>query len=314
MPNKNITKIALFVILALGGSASFGCGPLGASDAPQAQDTADFAAPTRTGTLRSPDLTEASGVAASKCQPNVYWTHNDSGGGAFLFAIDGTGAHLGVWRVAGAKNKDWEDVAAFKDASGKCFVVIGDIGDNDLEREHLAVYRVREPMVDEASRSSTKASASETAPTEELNFRYPDVRRNAETLLVHPATGDVYVLTKSKREPISVYKLRPDYSGPEQLAQKIAEFTVPAVPNGLLTGGDISPDGKRIVLCDYVYGYELTLPALSASFDDIWKQRPLRFALGERGVGEAVAYTTDGDAVIAISEDPGTPVHLVERK
>lgn len=315
MPNKNITKITLFVILAAAGAfAISGCGPLGAGDAARAEQTADFDAPVRAGTLRSPDLGEASGIAASSCQPNVYWTHNDSGGGAFLFAIDGTGAHLGVWRVPGVANKDWEDIAAFRDAAGKCFVVIGDIGDNELERERLTVYRVPEPIVDDASRAATKISAGETGPAETLNFRYPDARRNAETLLVHPVTGELYVLSKSKKDPVSVYKLKPDYSGAVQQAERIGEITVPAVPNGLLTGGDISPDGKRIVLCDYVYGYELSLPALSATFDDIWKQRPLRFDLGDRAVGEAVAYTADGAAVIAISEDPNTPVFLVKRK
>ena len=40
----------------------------------------------------------------------------------------------------------------------------------------------------------------------------------------------------------------------------VAEIAVPAVPNGLITGGDISPDGRRVALCDYVMGYELTLP------------------------------------------------------
>jgi hypothetical protein len=68
------------------------------------------------------------------------------------------------------------------------------------------------------------------------------------------------------------------------------------------------------VLCDYVYGYELSLPAPDANFDDIWKQQPLRFDLGDRKVGEAVSFTSDGDAVIAISEELNTPVYLVKRK
>ena len=152
------------------------------------------------------------------------------------------------------------------------------------------------------------------AAAEVLIYEYPDARRNAETLLVHPATGDIYVLTKSKKEPVSVYKLKPDFGGGKQRAARVAEFAVPAVPNGLLTGGDISPDGKHVVLCDYVYGYELSLPALASNFDDIWKQQPLRFDLGDRKVGEAVAFTLDGDAVIAISEELNTPVFLVKRK
>ena len=314
MPNTNITKIGQFVILALVCSVSLACGSIASNSVAQSPKVAEYEAPVRVGVLRSPTLKEASGIAASKCQPNLYWTHNDSGDGPLLYAIDGTGVQLGVWRVSGAKNRDWEDVSAFKDQTGKCYVLIGDIGDNELKRGDLSIYRVAEPSVSATTDASAMNSPSETAAAEVLDYEYPDARRNAETLLVHPTTGDIYVLTKSKKEPVSVYKLRPDFGGEKQRAAKVAEFTVPAVPNGLLTGGDISTDGKRVVLCDYVYGYELTLPAAASNFDDIWKQQPLRFDLGDRKVGEAVAFTPDGNAVIAISEELNTPVYLVKRK
>jgi hypothetical protein len=314
MPNTNITKITLFVILALGGSMSLACGSLASNGAAQSSEKADFGFPARVGTLRSPALKEASGIAASKCQPNVYWTHNDSGDDALLYAIDGAGAQLGVWRVNGARNKDWEDIAVFKDGAGKCYVLIGDIGNNELEKGELSVYRVVEPSVGDEAAVAPKGSPQETSPAEVMNYEYPDARRNAETLLVHPSSGDIYVLSKSKKEPVSVYKLKPDISGAKQRALKVAEFALPAVPNGFLTGGDISPDGGRVVLCDYVYGYELTLPVLAANFDDIWKQQALRFDLGDRKVGEAVSFTSNGDAVIAISEEVNTPIYLVKRK
>ena len=317
MLNRNITKITWFVILVFAGAVmTSSCGYFttgGAAQTNRSGEVAEFETPIRAGVLRSPALKEASGIAASKCQADVYWAHNDSGDEALLYAIDGTGEHLGAWRVTGAKHRDWEDIATVRDQAGRCHILIGDIGNNELDAKLLSIYRVAEPAVG-VPRPPAGAPPSESAPAETLSFQYPDKRRNAETLLVHPASGDVYVLTKSKKEPVSVYKLRPDFSGSEQRAVKIAEFGVPAVPNGLLTGGDISPDGKRVVLCDYVYGYELSLPALSGNFDDIWKEQPRRFGLGDRNVGEAVAYTPAGDAVIAISEEVNTPVFLVKRK
>ena len=306
----NIAKIALFVILSAGGWVQLGCGGGGA----RTEKSADFEFPQRVGSLREADLTEASGLAASKCQPDVYWTHNDSGNGAYLYAIDGAGTSLGVWHVTGATNRDWEDIAAFKDDAGKCFVLVGDIGNNELKKEQFAVYRIAEPTVDAPSKAKAGPSPRGTTPADVFDFRYPDTRRNAETLLVHPVSGEIYVLTKSKSDPVTVYKLKPDFSGANQTADKIAEFTVPAVPNGLLTGGDISADGRHLVVCDYVYGYELSLPALSTNFDDIWKQQPRRFDLGDRPVGEAVAFTRTGDAVLSVSEEANTPVFLVRRK
>lgn len=314
MPNTNITKIAIFVIFAaFGAGLSSACVSFPPDGAVQAQETADFGPPEQIGKLRSPDLKEASGITASQCQPNVYWTHNDSGDGPFIYAINTNGTYLGVWRVAGAGNIDWEDIAAIKDA-GKCYLLIGDIGNNDLKKKELTIYRVAEPTVGPRSAEVPKNAAPETAPSQRLTFEYPDKPHNAETLLVHPVSGEIYVLTKSKKEPVSVYKLKADFSGADQLAVKIAEFSVPAVPSGYLTGGDISPDGKRIVLCDYVYGYEMTWPALAVDFDDIWRQPARRFDLGDRAVGEAVSYTAAGDAVIAVSEEVNTPVFRVARK
>ena len=60
------------------------------------------------------EITESSGIAASKCQSDVLWTHNDSGDNAFIFALDSTGEKLGTWKVSNAKNIDWEDIAEIK--------------------------------------------------------------------------------------------------------------------------------------------------------------------------------------------------------
>ena len=40
----------------------------------------------------------------------------------------------------------------------------------------------------------------------------------------------------------------------------LGELSVPTVFGGMITGGDISPDGLRVALCDYVQGYEIALP------------------------------------------------------
>ena len=36
-----------------------------------------------------------------------------------------------------------------------------------------------------------------------------------------------------------------------------------------MTGGDISPDGRRVVLCNYVEALEYRLPAEATSFDAV---------------------------------------------
>lgn len=265
------------------------------------------------GKLESPGLREASGIAASKCQPDVFWIHNDSGDASLIYAIDSTGKHLGVWNIEGAANRDWEDIATVK-SNESCFVLIGEIGDNEHKHQRLAVYRVEEPIVTPEARSSTSKSPLSGPVAEVTYINYPNEKHDSEAMLAHPSNGEVYLLTKANNSPSHIYKLKPKFAGETETLSKVGELTVPSIPNGSITGGDISADGKRVVLCDYFAGYELKLPDGAASFDAIWKQRPERVDLGERVLGEAAAYSADGSFVIAVSEKRHTPVNIARRR
>jgi hypothetical protein len=82
----------------------------------------------------------------------------------------------------------------------------------------------------------------------------------------------------------------------------------------MITGGDISPDGTRLILCDYFNAYELSVTANSRKkFDDIWTQEPTIVNLGERQQGEAICYRLDGRAVLATSEGRRPALIEVER-
>src|SRR6476620_3739275 len=134
MSRKTIAKLSGFVIcLALAAGCFLACSHASSSEKPAAE-TQDFQKPKIVGRMQNKDIIESSGIAASYCQTGVYWTHNDSGDGPFIFAIDETGKDLGKWRVVDARNTDWEDIAASKDASGKCYLYLGEIGNNKLER------------------------------------------------------------------------------------------------------------------------------------------------------------------------------------
>lgn len=312
----NITKFLIFVILGalltLGTSSC--AGDLLGSFSVSTDDTKPFDKPQRSGKLESVELKEASGISASKCQNDVYWTHNDSGDGPYIYAIDSKGKNLGVWKVSGATNVDWEDVASTRDAAGNCSLFIGDIGNNQRERTDLKIYRVDEPQIGNDKKNLTQGNATETAEAQAIPFSYPDTSHNAEALIVLPDASKAYIVTKRKDGPSQIFKLDMAFGREdEQKAVKIGEISVPAVPNGSITGGDISASGDRIVLCDYFAGYELQLPPNAKDLDDIWKQKPQRFDIGDHEIGEAVAYTTDGN-VIAISENKHTPVYITNRK
>lgn len=309
-----ITKILLFVIFAICSAMILtGCGSFG-PELGKNRPSQRYGAPTVIGTIKSPDITESSGIAASRCQSDVLWTHNDSGDDALVFAVNLKGNVLGTWRVAGARNIDWEDIAASKDNGGRCWLYIGEIGDNKIRRPEHAVYRLPEPVVARAAPGSTKRSAIIAAGTETIRFVYPDFDQDAETLMVQPRSGEIYVVTKRVSGPAGVYKLKPEFSESEvQKAALVAELSVPSIPNGFLTGGDISPDGNRVVICDYRQAYEFTLETPSSSFDTIWKVTPEPIDLGRREAGEAICYNVDGTTLYATSESKNSPIIEVKK-
>jgi hypothetical protein len=201
-----------------------------------------------TALLAAPRLIESSGVTAS-ARAGVFWSHNDSGDGPFLYAADSVGHDLGRVRVRGASAVDWEDIEA-----GPCFVVpgrclyIGDIGDNRARRTHVTLYRIPEPAV--------PAGASDTLGTvdvlDSLIIRYPGGPRDAEAVIVTP-DGWLLLVSKPRDGRPRQFWARVDVSGPLTLSDGgPLPITVNLARGRLVTGGAATPDGRWVVLRTYV--------------------------------------------------------------
>src|SRR5215212_2411164 len=270
----------------------------------------DPARPVQLATLEDRRIDESSGLVASRRSPGLFWTHNDSGDGPFVYAFDRAGRSRGTFRVEGAQAIDWEDIAAGPGpVRGESYLYAADIGDNGREREFVVVYRFPEPDLNAAQGGGKEARA--TQPAEAIRLKYPDGAHNAEAFAVHPVTGDIYIVTKANAEA-GVYKLAAPFD-PKAVntMAKVASLRGPDFFGTLVTGADIAPDGRRVALCDYAQGYELTLPAGAAGFDEVWRQTPTALSLGPRLQGESVAYRLDGAALLATSEKTPTPLFEV---
>lgn len=274
-----------------------------------------YGPPVHLADLEDKALDESSGLVASRRNPDLFWTHNDSGDGPFLYAFDRAGGKRGTWRVMGADALDWEDIASGPGPQqGKSYLYVGDIGDNGKERREIIVYRVAEPAITAEDASTNRNEPQQTEPAEAIRLRYPDGRHDAEALAVHPTTGDLYVITKTRSTTAAapVYKLTAPFSASIiNTLEKVGDIRVPSLLPGMITGGDISPDGTKLILCDYFNAYEASLPDNSRGrFDQIWKQSPAVIKLGERQQGEAICYRLDGRAILATSE--GQHAALIE--
>jgi hypothetical protein len=261
-------------------------------------------------------IDESSGIVASRANPGVDWTHNDSGDDARIYAFDRDGKSRGVWRVTGASALDWEDIAAGPGpVPGTFYLYIGDIGNNKRDGDVVTVYRVAEPIVESPDGSNSRAGSFQTAPAEAIRLKFPDGQHDAEALLIHPQTGDLYLITKTKSAACEVFKAAAPFDTSTTIKlNHVSDLQLPGLPGGMVTAGDISPDGQRIVICDYFGAYEISLPRAGVDFDPIWGQPPAPVELGLRRQGEAVCYRLDGKAVLATSEDTPTPLIEALRK
>ena len=264
---------------------------------------AEYGAPRTLAQVGVRGLIESSGIAASIAHPGIFWTHNDGEGGPYLYAIDRAGKMRGRTRITGVRIYDWEDIAL----GPRNQLYLGDIGDNDRKRKEIIVYRFAEP--DPGAASSKRAQV--------IRMRYPDGAHDAEALIVHPKTGDLYIITKARgRDATAVYKMPAGARSPVVL-KHVADIDLPngsmiAMMFGRITGGAVSPDGRRVVLCDYSRAYEAIVP--DGNFDRVWKQQWRAIDIGKRTQGEAITYRHDGRALVVTSEGDSFPLIEIERQ
>lgn len=155
----------------------------------------EISGPVVAGKLAAPPKNEASGLAASRRNPDLFWLHDDSGGAAMLYAVDGRGAARGTLQIGGVKNDDWEDVAATI-LDEQAWLAIGDIGDNDAKRKHVRVHFVAEPAAAQLGIAGMLAGR----PAATLRLRFEDGPRDSEALAIDAADRALYLLTK--RDPV----------------------------------------------------------------------------------------------------------------
>jgi len=252
--------------------------------------------PRANGPLGDPELLELSGMVASRSHPGVLYAHNDSGDVARFFALDPNGVALGRFLLAGAVARDWEDIALGPCDAGSC-VYLGDIGDNNFVRTDYAVYRVPEPALPEDGGTVSVAF-------ERLAYEYPGGdKHNAESLLAHPVTGQLYIVTKENSGPSQVYRF-PEPIDPNgvNVLNYVATLTVPTNSDGRLTAADVSPCGNAVLLRMYNRLVELRLPEGERTFEAIFSAAPVQVPVASEPQGEAVAYAADGRSYFTSSE------------
>ncbi|GIH69078.1 hypothetical protein [Sphaerimonospora thailandensis] len=231
-------------------------------------------------------IDQSSGLAASRVNPGVVWTFNDTGGPVRLFAVGSDGRTRAVVTLDNVKGVDPEAMAAALGADGTDYLYVGDIGGNASARSTVVVYRLAEPTT--LSNTSVRATA--------YRLTYPDGAHDAETLLVDPRSQQLYVVTKSPKGG-NVYRAPAEMSETGTNALTLVRRLPYVVSDGLIT-----PNGAMILR-----SYNKARVWDGPGGDLTWVMD-----LPKQQQGEGIAIAPDGRTLLISSEGVSSPVWQME--
>ena len=208
-------------------------------------------------TLKDSAITESSGLAPSGYSSTRLWTHNDSGGGTYIYAIGANGETTATFTLGSASHTDWEAMGSRKSGSTS-YLYIGDIGDNGKKRGSIFIHRVREPSL------SAKGG---TLKPDTFEFRYSDGRHNAEAMMIDSAHHRVIIVSKATSGAAF-------YSAPTPLSSKHVNVLtkIGPAPSGM-SDAVVLDDGRY-----FLRGYEA-----GWIYKTLGSSSPIRFPLPEKG-------------------------------
>lgn len=276
-----------------------------------AVDTSLFFSYTALGKLTNPQIDEASGISVS-CQDLTFiWTHNDSGDFNRIFLLKNDGTYMGTFRLPGAGNRDWEDMAIGPGPVDELnYLYVADIGDNNFQYSVKNIYRFPEPDITIAD--TTLQWVEYGNGVDRISFTYPGgIRMDSETLMIDPWTKDLYLVTK-REYPVTVYKL----PYPQSVSDTVVTQKYGTLPFTMATAGDISADGQEIVIKTKEKIFLWTRDQ-GESVADAFLRQPTRLPYTPEVQGEAIAFSSDGSGYYTLSEAKGgiTPVvYFYKRK
>ncbi len=275
--------------------------------------------PNQVGRLQNSDIREASGLARSNIDPDRLWIINDGGADPELFAIGVDGSNQGVFKVAGSRNHDWEDLASFV-LDGQPMLLIADMGDNLERRQSLTLYVLREPPLTQAA----DAVVGTLEIAWQLNFVFPSGAIDAESVSVD--VGNKSALILSKREiPAVLYQvpLLPRSGDPDAAITAMRVGTVESLPQPSKldrdralarqdwhwqpTAMDISASGNAAAILTYrnIYLYQRTN---NQSWFEALQGEPKTIEMSGVKEAEAIAFSADGAAVFVTTEKQHAPL------
>ncbi len=279
--------------------------PQSADIQPAGDEKPDYDKPQELCKLANEKINESSGLAVSRRKKDVFWTHNDSGDKAVIYAFDSKGKDLGAFSVIGANARDWEDMASFS-VGNKHYLLLADTGDNNKNRETCELYIVHEPLLGKKAEAQKKT----VQVAIKIAFAYPDGAHDCESVAIDPAGKMIYVATKANTGEAQLYSIPLLEKTP---AKPVKAKAVAKLPVPYATAMDFSADGRRAIVLTYGDAMEFTRSD-KQTWAEAFATKPRTISMPSRKQGESICYGLDNKTLYLTSEKTPTPLWVVPVK
>lgn len=260
------------------------------SSVPIENPTDEFSAGQKLTKLENSKLKEISGGAASANNPGLFWLHNDSGNSSEIYLVD-QGLQIRATCALPVENRDWEDMAIGPGpVPGVSYIYLAEIGDNLSQYPTKYIYRFPEPRWDSTSHEL------QIQKLDTIAFRLEGKNKDTETLLIDPATNDLYLISK-RDEPVWLYRLEFPYPTDTLTEAK----KMHSLPFKQIVAGDVSQDGKQILLKNYEHVYYWDNDK-GLSIPELLKTRPFEIPYEVEPQGETIMWARDQSGFYTLSE------------
>jgi hypothetical protein len=226
-------------------------------------------------------IKESSGLAASAQHPDLVYTVNDRGNHPMIYAVQvSTGDVVGVTDISSLGVEDTESIAV----DGEGTLWLGDLGDNDHQRDNISIVSFPEPG----------PGTHELVSAARYGVKLPDGPFDVEGMLVHPRTSEVFVVSKNRDGLGKIYRLPELTPGSSSTAEDLDV----AAPQ-MVTDATFTHDGRK---------------ALLRTEDDVWVydatswQPVARLDTPKLRQGESITVEQGDQSVLLGSEGKNSPL------
>jgi hypothetical protein len=256
-----------------------------------------YAPPVEISRLENKRVSESSGLAASRRDPDLFWTHNDSGDKPRIYCFRRNGKHVGTCKLTKAGAIDWEDMCSFE-IDDKPKLLIGDLGDNLTRRKSYRLYLLDEP----------KNPSKDVKDIQVIRLRYSVGSMDCEAIGADVESRKLLFVEKKRWFNCRVFEadLPTTKDVTDIVAKPIGRINLP-----LVTAMDVSSDGRRAIVLTLGQAFEFTR-GKGETWTKAFAKKPRTIDMPARKQGETICYGANGRDFYLTSEFTPTPLFLVE--